>query len=68
MVGYARQTGGRLVAEGVETAAELEALLGLGVELVQGYHLARPGRPWPEIAAPGARSETASDLLIPTSR
>ena len=69
MVGYARQTGGRLVAEGVETAAELETLLGLGVELVQGYHLARPGRPWPEVpASPGAPTETASALLIPTSR
>jgi EAL domain-containing protein (putative c-di-GMP-specific phosphodiesterase class I) len=33
----------RLVAEGVETAAELAALRALGVRLVQGYHFARPG-------------------------
>ena len=42
MLGYARQTGGHLVAEGVETEAELETLLALGVELVQGFYLARP--------------------------
>jgi diguanylate cyclase (GGDEF)-like protein len=49
MLGYARQTGGHLVAEGVETEAELETLLDLGVDLVQGYYLARPGWPWPEV-------------------
>ena len=49
MLGYARQTGGHLVAEGVETAAELDALLELGVQLVQGFYLARPGWPWPEV-------------------
>jgi diguanylate cyclase (GGDEF)-like protein len=49
MLGYARQTGGHLVAEGVETEAELETLLSLGVQLVQGFYLARPGWPWPEI-------------------
>jgi EAL domain-containing protein (putative c-di-GMP-specific phosphodiesterase class I) len=30
------------IAEGVETAAEVEALRDLGVELFQGYHFARP--------------------------
>jgi EAL domain-containing protein (putative c-di-GMP-specific phosphodiesterase class I) len=47
LLGYARQTGGHIVAEGVETAAELAALGDLGVELVQGFHVARPGSPWP---------------------
>jgi diguanylate cyclase (GGDEF)-like protein len=49
MLGYARQTGGHLVAEGVETEAELETLTQLGVELVQGFYLARPGWPWPAV-------------------
>lgn len=48
MLGYARQTGGHLVAEGVETEAELETLAQLGVQLVQGFYLGRPGWPWPE--------------------
>ena len=51
MLGYARQTGGHLVAEGVETEAELETLAQLGVELVQGFYLARPGPPWPPVTA-----------------
>jgi diguanylate cyclase (GGDEF)-like protein len=49
MLGYARQTGGHLVAEGVETIEELDTLIALGVELVQGYYLSRPGEPWPDI-------------------
>ncbi len=36
------------MAEGVETAEELATLVGLGVPLVQGYYLGRPGVPWPE--------------------
>ena len=47
-----------LLAEGVETAEELHCLAGLGVPLVQGYHLARPGPGWPQID-PG----TALDLI-----
>jgi EAL domain-containing protein (putative c-di-GMP-specific phosphodiesterase class I) len=38
---------GWLVAEGVETRGQLEQLVQLGVPLVQGYLLARPGEPWP---------------------
>jgi diguanylate cyclase (GGDEF)-like protein len=59
LLGYARQTGGHIVAEGVETAAELAALTELGVELVQGFYAARPGLPWPKTqfraASPPAR-------------
>ena len=50
LLGYANQTGGHLVAEGVETADELSTLTELGVELVQGFYLARPGWPWPRVA------------------
>jgi EAL domain-containing protein (putative c-di-GMP-specific phosphodiesterase class I) len=57
LLGYARQTGGHIVAEGVETAAELAALSDLGVELVQGFHIARPGSPWP-------RSEIRPELPV----
>ncbi|MDQ6835964.1 MAG: EAL domain-containing protein [Actinomycetota bacterium] len=52
LISYARQTGGHLVAEGVETEAELSALTQLGVELVQGFHVARPSWPWPGAKAP----------------
>jgi diguanylate cyclase (GGDEF)-like protein len=49
LLSYARQTCGLLVAEGVETAAGLTTLTQLGVELVQGFYLARPAWPWPAV-------------------
>ena len=44
MLHFARQVGCRLIAEGVETPAELEALRATGIRLVQGYLLGRPAR------------------------
>lgn len=40
---FAQETGSTLVAEGVETRAELDALRTLGVQAVQGYFVGRPG-------------------------
>ena len=51
LANYARSTGGLLVAEGVETEPELAEIRAAGVPLVQGFLLARPGPPWPELAA-----------------
>ena len=48
LVGFARQCGITSLAEGVETTEELNALRAVGVDLVQGYLLARPGEGWPE--------------------
>lgn len=42
LVQFSRDTGADLIAEGVETAAELDALRSLGVPWGQGYHLGRP--------------------------
>ncbi|HEY5195359.1 MAG TPA: EAL domain-containing protein [Solirubrobacteraceae bacterium] len=52
LVGYAERVGSLLVAEGMETASELQALLDLGVPLVQGFYLGRPAAPWPQLAVP----------------
>ena len=43
LVRMAGQLGALLVAEGVETRAELDALLSVGVAAAQGHYLARPG-------------------------
>ncbi len=42
IVGFARDIGSQLIAEGVETASELATLRTLGIELAQGYYLGRP--------------------------
>ncbi len=55
LTGYAAQVGSLLIAEGIETSAELQALRRLGVPLVQGFRLSRPGAPWPEPDVEAAR-------------
>lgn len=45
LVHFAREIGCQLVAEGIETAAELATLRNLGVKIVQGYLMARPAPP-----------------------
>lgn len=42
----AHRFGSLVVAEGVETQAELDTLRGLGVDLAQGFWLARPTAAW----------------------
>ena len=42
LIGFARDTGSVIIAEGVETASEFATLQSLGVEQVQGYFLGRP--------------------------
>ena len=39
---FARETGSGVIAECVETAAQLEMLRSIGVDLAQGYFLGRP--------------------------
>ncbi|MEU2348844.1 EAL domain-containing protein [Modestobacter sp. NPDC049651] len=56
-----------LLAEGVETWAEMEAFLRLGVPLAQGWLLGRPGPPWvqldPEVAARLRRQHARAELV-----
>lgn len=41
-ISFARETRMTIVAEGIETAGELDALTELGVRYGQGFHLAEP--------------------------
>jgi EAL domain-containing protein (putative c-di-GMP-specific phosphodiesterase class I)/FixJ family two-component response regulator len=45
LISFAAEIDATIVAEGIETAPELNALRDLGVVFGQGYHLARPHRP-----------------------
>jgi EAL domain-containing protein (putative c-di-GMP-specific phosphodiesterase class I) len=42
LISFAEKIGATIVAEGIETAAELKALAELGVQYGQGFYLARP--------------------------
>lgn len=43
LVGFGAETGAAVVAEGIETAAELAVLRELGIAYGQGFYLGRPG-------------------------
>lgn len=45
IVSIAHAYGGRVLAEGVETAEQAESAKGLGVDLAQGWHFGRPALP-----------------------
>lgn len=57
IVEYAHERNMKIIAEGIETGTEMKELLELGVDLLQGYYLARPG------VVPPALSEDARLLL-----
>lgn len=42
LTSYAKSRGIKIIAEGIETREQLECVLGLGVDYVQGYYLGRP--------------------------
>jgi len=52
VVQLCRDLGASVVAEGIETVAELEAVVDLGCDFGQGYLLARPGYPIPKAIWP----------------
>jgi EAL domain-containing protein (putative c-di-GMP-specific phosphodiesterase class I) len=49
IVGLCRDLGIQMIAEGIETEAERDALIGLGGDLCQGFLFARPNRPFPNV-------------------
>ena len=51
LVGLCHEMGKRIIAEGVEVAAERDILIELGCDLLQGYLFAKPGRPFPTPAS-----------------
>lgn len=54
IVAMCAEQGARVVAEGIETAPELEAVIDAGVHYGQGYLLARPAFPIPPVSWPPA--------------
>jgi EAL domain-containing protein (putative c-di-GMP-specific phosphodiesterase class I)/GGDEF domain-containing protein len=46
---FSEKTGSIIIAEGIETAGELECLREIGVHLGQGFFLARPDNPCPAL-------------------
>ncbi|MBI5524096.1 MAG: EAL domain-containing protein [Desulfarculus sp.] len=52
MVTFANKIGCAIVAEGIETQTELTSIVAMGVHYGQGFHLAKPSSPKPQICLP----------------
>lgn len=48
---FSDKVGCKIIAEGIETATELSSLVSMGVHYGQGYYLARPAAPKPDISS-----------------
>lgn len=49
VVKLCKETGVLVVAEGIETVTEFSQCVELGVDLLQGFFIGRPGKPFPEV-------------------
>ncbi|MBI5546439.1 MAG: EAL domain-containing protein [Deltaproteobacteria bacterium] len=49
MAALCKEVGAQVVAEGIERAEERDVVTELGCDLIQGYFVARPGRPFPKV-------------------
>jgi EAL domain-containing protein (putative c-di-GMP-specific phosphodiesterase class I) len=49
MTSVCKELGLLVVAEGVECAEERDVLTDIGCDLLQGYHFAKPGKPFPTV-------------------
>lgn len=54
---FCASRGMRVIAEGVETREELDALMEIGVDLIQGYFIARPHKDVTDPPSPFAQDE-----------
>jgi hypothetical protein len=61
MISFATSTGAAVCAEGIEDLADLRVLGDLDATYAQGFALARPGAPWPELV-PGAAAAAAAPI------
>jgi EAL domain-containing protein (putative c-di-GMP-specific phosphodiesterase class I) len=69
--GFTAEIGATLVAEGVEAASDLAVLTETGFPLLaQGFAIARPSAPWPDVNAAATRAwhEASQNRPIPRPR
>jgi EAL domain-containing protein (putative c-di-GMP-specific phosphodiesterase class I)/ActR/RegA family two-component response regulator len=68
LASLSRDMGHQVIAEGVETRAERDTLIGLGCDYLQGYLFARPARHFPAVNWPEReQSSGLPDRLVRTT-
>jgi EAL domain-containing protein (putative c-di-GMP-specific phosphodiesterase class I) len=68
LIAFAGETGARIIAEGIESDAELSSLAALGVRYGQGYHLGRPAPAPAPTSSAEARCTSADESTTATAR
>ncbi len=63
LVEFAAANGVKTLAEGVETAAELKAVIEIGVDYIQGYYTAKPSMEIIDAIDPEVRNQIISDSV-----
>ncbi len=63
-ISFCRENGIKSLAEGIETAEELQTVISLGADLLQGYYLARPSTVIPRSLKEDIVSEIISDRAL----
>ncbi|MDC0335411.1 GGDEF domain-containing protein, partial [Pseudodesulfovibrio sp.] len=61
-VTFADKIGSKIIGEGIETKAQAVCLKDIGVHCGQGFFLARPGRPKPELSKECQDLQSVSDI------
>jgi diguanylate cyclase (GGDEF)-like protein len=62
LVAFSREVGTTVIAEGIETTAEMAALSKAGITLGQGFLFGRPGPAWPDVERQVLPDHPSSDL------
>lgn len=71
LVQWTEERGAKLIAEGCETAEQVDRLRLLGVRFAQGFFLARPGNGWVrsvELGSPGQRMAGLHGMALSIAR
>ena len=68
IIGFAHDNGFLALAEGVETVAELKAVIQMGADLIQGFYTARPSREIIQQLKPEIKSEIVNANIDTTGQ
>jgi EAL domain-containing protein (putative c-di-GMP-specific phosphodiesterase class I) len=68
MVQLCQDTGKKVIAEGIETPGEQDALIEIGCDFLQGYLFSRPGKPFPTVVGQSPPTLAVAERIVNSNR